>query len=143
MNKAVARFRTFSNDLKGFKPEAQEWDDGERWALRESIEILIRVFNPMMPHLAEELWQMLGHKTLLVDERWPEVDHTLLIEDTVTIGVQVNGKVRASITLAPTASEEEARTAALAQDNVQKAMDGKSLRKFIYVPGKIVNVVAG
>lgn len=139
MNKAVARVRELSNVISAFKAENKE----DKWALREALEILVQLINPMMPHLAEELWALLGHKTLLVDTPWPKADPALLTEDSVTIGVQVNGKVRASITLAPNASEDEARTIALAQDNVQKAMDGKPVKKFIYVPGKIVNVVAG
>lgn len=141
MNKAVAQIRELSNAISGFKAESES----DQWALRESYEILCKIINPMMPHLAEELWSLLGHTTLLTEEIWPKADETLLKDETITIGVQVNGKVRAQITLSPDASEDEAREAALAQDNVQKFIegDGKAVRKFIYVPGKIVNVVAG
>ncbi|MFK7839279.1 MAG: leucine--tRNA ligase [Bdellovibrionales bacterium] len=139
MNKAVAQIRELSNAVSGFKPS----DDHDLWALKEAYEILIKLFNPMMPHLAEELWAQLGHSTLLTDEPWPTIDEALLTQDTITIGVQVNGKMRAKIDIAPDANEDTAREAALAQDNVQRAMDGKQIRKFIYVPGKIVNVVAG
>lgn len=141
MNKAVAQIRELSNAITSFKPES----DAENWALREAFEILIKLFNPMMPHLAEELWATLGHETLLAEKAWPVADESLLKDESVTIGVQVNGKMRAQITLSPDASEDEAREAALAQDNVQKFVegDGKQVRKFIYVPGKIVNVVAG
>ena len=139
MNKAVAQIRELSNAIAAFKPQY----DADLWALRESFEVLIKVFNPMMPHLAEELWSQLGHETLLTNEPWPSADENLLKQDTVTIGVQVNGKMRGTIDIAPDSSEDIAREAALAQDNVQRAMDGKQIRKFIYVPGKIVNVVAG
>ncbi len=139
MNKAVAQIRELSNAIQSFKPA----DDSDRWAQREAFEALIKIFGPMMPHLGEELWAALGHDTLLAESPWPEVDASLLTDDTVTIGVQVNGKVRAQITLAPAADEATAKDAALSQDNVKKAMDGKDVRKFIYVPGKIVNVVAG
>jgi len=139
MNKAVAQIRELSNAASSFKPS----DDADQWALRESFEILIKLFNPMMPHLAEELWSQLGHDTLLTDEPWPTADESLLTTDTVTIGVQVNGKMRGTIEIAPDSTEDTAREAALAQDNVQRAMDGMQIRKFIYVPGKIVNVVAG
>jgi leucyl-tRNA synthetase len=139
MNKAVAQIRELSNAIGAFKPA----NDADRWVQRETFESLIKLFGPMMPHLAEELWAALGHKTLLAESPWPEIDENLLTDDTVTIGVQVNGKMRGAITLAPDAAEDTAREAALAQDNVQKAMDGKEIRKFIYVPGKIVNVVAG
>jgi leucyl-tRNA synthetase len=140
MNKAVAQIREFSNAITGFKPSDSA---GDTWALREAFEVLTTVINPLMPHLAEELWHMLGHDTLLTNAPWPTADDSLLVASTVTIGVQINGKVRAQITLAPDASEETARKAALSRDNVQKFMDGKSVRKFIYVPGRIINVVAG
>lgn len=139
MNKAVAQIRELSNAISSFKPQ----DDSDHWALRESFETLIKLFNPMMPHLAEELWAQLGHETLLTNEPWPTADESLLTTDTVTIGVQVNGKMRGTIEIAPDSSEDTAKEAALAQDNVQRAIDGKQIRKFIYVPGKIVNVVAG
>lgn len=85
---------------------------------------------------------MLGHDTLLTQTSWPQADESLLKDESITIGVQVNGKMRAQITLAPDAPEEEAKSAALAEDNVKKFVEGKQIRKFIYVPGKIVNVVA-
>ncbi|MCB1580588.1 MAG: leucine--tRNA ligase [Rhodospirillales bacterium] len=138
MNKAVAQIRELSNMINGFKPG----NDSDRWALREAFETLTQLFNPMMPHLAEELWAQLGHSSLLADEPWPKADKTLLTDDTVTLGVQVNGKVRAQINLAPDADEATARETALSQDNVKKFIEGKQVRKFIYVPGKIVNVVA-
>ena len=96
-----------------------------------------------MPHLAEELWALGGNKTMLVDTPWPQYDESLLTSDTFTIGVQVNGKVRATITLPTSADAKKAEEIALAEDKVQKAIDGKSVRKFIYVPGRIVNVVVG
>jgi leucyl-tRNA synthetase len=139
MNKAVAKLRELSNTLSTFAPA----DEAGKWALREALEVLVRCINPMMPHLAEELWQILGHKTLLVDTKWPEADKTLLVADTYTIGVQVNGKVRATITLAADADHKTAESIALAEPNVQKALQGLSVRKVIVVPGKIVNVVAG
>jgi leucyl-tRNA synthetase len=96
-----------------------------------------------MPHLAEELWAALGHKTLLVHESWPKVEPELLVSDTVTIGVQVNGKVRASITLPRDADQKMAETIALAEENVKKAIGEQTVRKVIVVPGRIVNVVVG
>ncbi len=135
MNKAVARIRELSNAIADFK--------GEGWALKEALEALAKLINPMMPHLAEELWNMLGHDTLLVDEPWPNLRKKLLTEDNVTIGVQVNGKIRASITLPVDADDKAFEDEALAQDNVKKAIEGKQVRKVIVVPGKIVNVVVG
>ena len=144
MNKAVAQIRELSNAIAS--PEQAESYvkmEGGDWAMKEVLEIFIKLINPIMPHLAEELWQALGHQTLLANEPWPQADESLLKDDTVTIGVQVNGKMRAQITLSPDAKEEEAKEAALEQDNVQKFIEGKQIRKFIYVPGKIVNLVVG
>jgi len=138
MNKAVAQIRELSNTVSSFKPQ----DNADQWALREGFETLIKLFNPMMPHLAEELWSQLGHETLLAGVAWPTADPALLIEDTVTIAVQVNGKMRGKITLSPDANENTARETALAENNVQKFVEGKEIRKFIYVPGKIINMVA-
>ncbi|MCB1592983.1 MAG: class I tRNA ligase family protein, partial [Alphaproteobacteria bacterium] len=112
-------------------------------ALAEAVKVFIILINPMMPHLAEELWEKMGHTTLLVDEAWPEVDPALLVADTVTIGVQVNGKLRASITLPANADQKTAEDIALAEENVKRAIGEKQVRKVIVVPGRIVNVVIG
>ncbi|MBX2834573.1 MAG: leucine--tRNA ligase [Micavibrio sp.] len=144
MNKAVARIRELSNAIASpDQAESYVKLDGGDWAVREVLEILVKLINPMMPHLAEELWHLLGHETLLAEEPWPTFDESILTDESVTLGVQVNGKVRAQITIAPDANEDDAKQAALEQDNVQKFMDGKQIRKFIYVPGKIVNIVVG
>jgi len=135
----VARIRELSNAIAGF----QGRETADLWALREAYEILVQLFNPMMPHLAEELWSLLGHQTMLTETLWPEADETLLKADTVTIGVQVNGKVRATITLAADASKEDAEKIALNEEGVKKALEGQTIRKVIVVPGRIVNVVAG
>ncbi len=138
MNKAVARIRELSNGL-----HIPGNDPADLWAMREGLEVLVKLFSPMMPHLAEELWSEMGHKSLLAEESWPEADTSLLSDDTITIGVQVNGKVKASITLPKDADKDAFEQAALAQDNVQRAMEGKTLRKVIVVPGRVVNVVVG
>jgi len=88
------------------------------------------------------LWQALGHKEMLVNADWPVANPGLLVEETVTIGVQVNGKLRATIELARDVSREEAEAAAIAEDNVQRILDGKTPRKIIVVPNRIVNIVA-
>jgi leucyl-tRNA synthetase len=136
-NRAVARIYELANALTAFAPA----DAGGRWALREGLELLVRLVGPMMPHLAEELWQRLGHDGYLVDEAWPNAERGLLSDDTVVLAVQVNGKKRATISLPVDADEEEARAAALAESSVQRAMDGKAARKVIVVRNRIVNVV--
>ena len=103
---------------------------------------LALLLSPMAPHLAEECWQILGGKESLAYEAWPEYDEALCVETTVKMGVQVNGKVRAQIEIAKDADEEAARALALTEPKVQKFLEGKEVKKFVYVPGRIVNLVA-
>lgn len=139
MNKAVAKVRELSNAVEKFAAG----NDAEKWALREALEALIICMNPMMPHLAEELWEMLGHKTMLTETPWPKADPALMKSDTVTIGVQVNGKLRAQITLPANADQKTAESIALSEPGVKNAINGMTVKKVIVVPGRIVNVVAG
>jgi leucyl-tRNA synthetase len=113
-----------------------------RWAMREAVNALVQLFHPMMPHLAEECWAALGHDTLVAQAPWPRVEQDLLIEDTITLPVQINGRKRAEVTAKRDAANAEIEAAVLALDAVQKALDGKTPRKVIIVPGRIVNVVA-
>jgi leucyl-tRNA synthetase len=101
----------------------------------------VRLFHPMMPHLAEECWAVLGHKTLVAEAPWPKVEAALLIEDTITLPVQVNGKKRADVTVARQAQNADIEAAVLALDAVKRALEGKSPKKVIVVPQRIVNVV--
>jgi leucyl-tRNA synthetase len=96
----------------------------------------------MMPHLAEECWAALGHTTLVADEPWPEVEAGLLVENTITLPVQINGKRRAEVTVPRDATPAAIEAAVLALDAVRKALDGKRPKKVIVVPQRIVNVVA-
>lgn len=138
MNKAVARLRELVNAIEAFKPEA-----GDNTLYREAMEFALRGLNPMIPHVTEELWGILGHDAMLVDTPWPAVNKALLVEDSVTIAVQINGKLKATITLPINAPQKLAEDTAMAEANVQRALEGKSVRKVIIVPNKIVNVVAG
>ncbi|HUC67531.1 MAG TPA: leucine--tRNA ligase [Stellaceae bacterium] len=135
-NSAVARIRELTNLL-----EEMSVGPGAGVVMREGLEVAVRLVGPMMPHLAEELWQALGHDRLLAEEAWPKADPALILEDSVTIAVQVNGKLRATIELPRDSAEAEAEAAALAQPPVQRAIDGKTPRKIIVVPNRIVNVV--
>ena len=136
-NRAVARIRELTNAIADCKP-----DEGLNWALREALEALVLLFNPMMPHLSEELWQILGHGGLAAAAPWPQADPALLVDETVTIAVQVNGKLRTTLDLPKDAEEEAVRTAALAADAIVRATAGKTIRRVIVVPNRIVNVVA-
>jgi leucyl-tRNA synthetase len=111
------------------------------WAMREAADILVQLFHPMMPHLAEECWAVLGHRTPVAAAPWPAVDQALLVEETVTLPVQINGKKRADVTVARDAPNEDIEAAVLALDAVKKALDGKKPKKVIIVRHRIVNVV--
>ena len=136
-NRAVARIYELSNRVSGFDPQ----DAAGRWALREALEFLVRLSGPMMPHLAEALWERLGGQGLLVDQPWPEADALLLTEDSVTLAVQVNGKLRATVSLPREATDARAEAAALAEPAVQRALAGKTPRKVIVVKNRVVNLV--
>jgi leucyl-tRNA synthetase len=138
-NVAVAQIYEFTNALASALGKKDQDLDG---ALHECAEILVKMIAPMMPHLAEECWARLGYNTLLAKEPWPEADPALLVDDRVTLAVQVNGKRRGEITLARAATNAEAEAAALALEPVVKALEGRPARKVIVVPQRIVNIVA-
>ena len=115
----------------------------DRRAVSSAISSLLTVLSPMAPHLCEELWESLGHKTLLAQEPWPVFDPAALVTDTVTVVVQVSGKLRGKVEVSKDADEESVKAAALAEENVARHIEGKTVRKVIYVPGKLVNIVAG
>ena len=108
---------------------------------KETFETFLKLLAPMAPHITEELWQQLGHETSIFKEAWPTFDASMLVDDVIEMGVQVNGKVRGTIHLAPGADQETAKALALAEPNVLKWIEGKELVKIIYVPGKIFNIV--
>jgi leucyl-tRNA synthetase len=134
-NRAVARLRELSNHLEEVASELP----GD--VLREALEALVRLIAPMVPHVAAELWQLLGHETLVIDASWPEAEPDLLRDELVTIGVQHNGKLRGTIEVPANAAEETVREAALALPTLVRALEGRPVRKVIVVPNRIVNVV--
>ena len=138
-NRAVARIYELTNALA----KAKEGSPGPamRAALREGIEKLVLLINPMMPHLAESCWEALGKQGLVADANWPDVDPALLVDDEVTLPIQINGKRRAEITVAKGTPAAEVEALVLALDAVQKALDGKKPKKIVVVPDRIVNVV--
>lgn len=136
-NRAVARIRELTNALGDVKAGGADM----AWAYREGLEALVRLIGPIAPHIAEELWSRLGHAGLLADAPWPKADAALVIDETITIAVQVNGKLRAQIQAARDTPKDALEAAALADPNVMKNLDGKPPRKVIVVPNRIVNVV--
>jgi leucyl-tRNA synthetase len=111
--------------------------------LRESVTILVKVLAPVVPHICHVLWQVLELPEKLLDAAWPEVDRTALVRQSVIMVVQVNGKRRAEIEVPSGAGEDAVREAAVADPAVRRHMEGKSLRKCIVVPDKLVNLVVG
>jgi leucyl-tRNA synthetase len=143
-NVCVAYIYEFANALGGAigdisTPEQITPDFA--WAAREAAGVMVQLFNPMMPHLAEECWAALGHKDLVALAPWPQVEPDLLIENTITLPVQINGKKRADVTVARDAKNADVEAAVLALDAVAAVLGGKPPRKVIVVPGRIVNVV--
>jgi leucyl-tRNA synthetase len=110
-------------------------------ALREAAFILVQIVAPMMPHLAEECWHLLGGQGLVAEAAWPKADRDLVIENEITLPIQINGKKRADITIARDADQKTVEAAVLALDVIQKALDNQKPKKIIIVPQRIVNVV--
>jgi leucyl-tRNA synthetase len=132
-NAAIAKLYAFTNTLAKSK--------ASHTARRQAILTLAQLMSPMTPHLAEEIWEMQGARGLIADAPWPKADEAMLIEDTVTLPIQINGKRRSEITVAKDLPKDEVEKLVLADDAVVKALAGGQPRKLIVVPGRIVNVV--
>ena len=133
-NTSVAQIYELVNALKKYKPADA--------AKIEGLGILTRIIAPFMPHLAEECWGHLGGEGFVCDAPWPKAESALLVDDEITMPVQVNGKRRAELKVAKTASKEELEKLALTQPHVMDHISGKTVRKIIVVPGRIINIVA-
>ncbi|MBO6763432.1 leucine--tRNA ligase [Maricaulis sp.] len=138
-NSAVAQVHDLVNALRKFEPT----DAAGVAAKAEGLGILVRMIAPFVPHLAEECWSVLGGEGLVIDAAWPEADPALLVEDTVTLPIQVNGKRRAQIDVAKGTPEDLVKELALSHDGVVRATEGLTVRKVIVVPDRIVNIVVG
>jgi leucyl-tRNA synthetase len=134
-NRAVAQIYALSNAIG-----AAEKEDGA--VRREALESLVLMIGPMMPHLAESAWAALGHKTMLVETPWPKAEAALMHSDSVTVAVQINGKLRGTLELVRGTDSNAAESAALALESVIRVLDGKTPRRVIVVPDRIVNIVA-
>ena len=140
-NVAVAKIYELANAVASARSKPNDSDGSLFWALREAGQTLVQLIAPMMPHLAEECWARLGYNTLLAKEPWPEADPALLVDDQVTIAVQVNGKRRDELVISRTAKTEDVEAAALKLEPVIRALEGRPVKKVIVVPQRIVNVV--
>jgi leucyl-tRNA synthetase len=112
-----------------------------RAIVREALDAVVLFLSPIVPHICHELWEVLGHESAVVDERWPTFDESALEQDMVEIVVQVNGKLRARISVATDADRDSVAATALADANVQRFVGDSEIRKTIVVPGRLVNIV--
>jgi leucyl-tRNA synthetase len=140
-NVCLAHIREFSNTLADVLAQSGTPLPDLVWAIREAAVILVQLVSPMMPHLAEECWVVLGQNGLVSEAQWPQIERDLLVEDTMLLPVQVNGKKRGEVTVARNAQDSEIQAAVLALDAVKQALAGKPASKVIIVPQRIVNVV--
>ncbi len=136
-NTAIAAVMELLNELGRFAAASAQ----DRAVVQEVLEAIVLVLSPIVPHVCHQLWLDLGHEEPVIDQPWPAVDKHALVADSVQIVVQVNGKLRARLDLPVELDEEAVRQAALSDDNVQRFVAGKSVRKVVVVPGKLVNVV--
>jgi leucyl-tRNA synthetase len=139
-NTAIAAVMELVNAIQAFgKKDAPE----NAAVLREAIESVVRLLAPFVPHFTAELWAELGHAESLEEAGWPGYDAEAAVDEEITVVVQVNGKLRSKLTVAPDIDEESAKAAALGDEKVKPFIEGKTVRKVVYVPGKLVNIVVG
>ena len=136
-NRAVAQLHTLANaitETKGASPFIAA-------ARRFAIETLVQLISPLAPHIAEEMWNALGHQTMLADSGWPTADESLIADNVIKIAVQVNGKLRDTITLPRDCPKQDAEDAALASPTIVRYLDKQVPKRVIVVPNRIINVV--
>jgi leucyl-tRNA synthetase len=139
-NTAIASLMELLNAVNKFSDQS----DQGRAVRHEVLQTMVLLLNPVVPHVSHTLWQALGHQQSVVDDQpWPAVDTAALVRDSLTLAVQVNGKLRGTIEVAANASKDDAEAAARAHPQVAAFLEGQTVRKVIVVPGKIVNIVAG
>jgi leucyl-tRNA synthetase len=141
-NTAIAHIMELMNALDALKGETPLAPQAQA-VIRETLSGMVRMLAPFTPHIAEELWVELGHPAGVMKAGWPEVDAAALQADTIEVVLQINGKVRGKIELPAGASREDLERAALANDQVNRHLEGKQVRKVIVVPGRLVNIAAG
>jgi leucyl-tRNA synthetase len=138
-NTVVSGVMELCNEIGRMKQDSV----GDRAAMGEALKMAVLVISPVAPHIAHSLWAELGETVPLVNTRWPAVDEAALVQSSITLVVQVNGKVRAQIEVDANAEKDRILSTAKAEPNVAKHMEGKSVRKEIVVPNKLVNIVVG
>ena len=137
-NTAIAAVMELVNAIQAFSQKSAPENVA---VVREAVESVVRLLAPFVPHFAEELWSEIGHEGTLEEAGWPGYDAEAAVDEEVTVVIQVNGKLRSKLMVAPDIQEEAAKSAALADEKVQPFLEGKSVKKVVYVPGKLVNIV--
>ena len=137
-NTAIAAVMELINELSRFN------DNSEQGAavVREAVENIVLLLSPIVPHITQQLWNELGHDELLANVAWPVCDESALVRDEIEMVVQVNGKLRSKINVAVNANNASVEALALADDKIVANIAGKTVRKVIVVPGRLVNIVA-
>jgi leucyl-tRNA synthetase len=139
-NTAIAAVMELVNAIQAFDQKAAPENVA---VVREAVESVVRLLAPFVPHFTEELWAELGHTESLEKAGWPGYDAEATVDEELTVVIQVNGKLRSKLTVAPDLPEEALKAAALSDEKVLVFLEGKSVKKVIYVPGKLVNIVVG
>jgi leucyl-tRNA synthetase len=137
-NTAIAANMELLNDISRFADESMQG----RAVRQEALERVVLMLAPITPHISHALWQALGHAEAIIDTRWPSVDSSALVQNTLELIVQVNGKVRGKIQVSASTAEDDIKATALANENVQKFLEGLTVQKVIVVKGRLVNIVA-
>ena len=138
MNVAVAKIHEMNNELTSFIPD----NESQKWAKKEALNILLRVAEPMMPHLAEECWKQIGNSKSIIEVPWPLYEEALITEDEALIIIQINGKKKAEIHVANNMEEKHVYSAALNLENIQNIITSETIiKKKIFIPNKILNIV--
>ncbi len=137
-NTAIAAVMELMNELARFSDESQQGSAVKR----EAIENIVLMLSPIVPHITQQLWFDLGHDDLLAQTKWPTCDESALVRDEIELVVQVNGKLRSKINVAANADKDSIEAMALADEKIKTNIEGKTVRKVIVVPGRLVNIVA-
>ena len=142
-NTAVAAVMELVNAITRFQEESGDSKGNNQAVTRESLEIVLLALSPIVPHFCHALWQRFGHQTAIIDETWPTVDEDALVQDSLQYVIQVNGKLRGKLSAATDADQDTLTAMAKEDENVQRFIEGKTIRKVIVVPGKLINIVVG
>ena len=137
-NTAIAAVMELTNAISKFKVNSEQ----DQAVIKHALDQAVLLLSPVTPHMSQALWQLSGRDVLIVDEPWPQADPQALVQDQVTVVLQVNGKMRGKVEVAADATKEQVESLARENENVAKFIEGKTVRKVIVVPGKLVNIVA-